>query len=180
MRPVVFMSFAFALSEFILMLIKRSDGATSKTRKDRGSMIFLWLMITIGFTGGFFLSEPLNHFWAGFGLVFIIGGLIIRWVAILQLGNAFTVDVAISDTANLKTDGIYKRLRHPSYSGILLVVIGFSAIMSSLYSFLVLVIPVFTAIIYRIKIEEKVLLNEFGERYVEYRANTKKLIPGIY
>ena len=174
------MSFAFALSEILLMVIKRSDSSTSKTRKDSGSLIFLWLMITLGFTCGFFLSKPVSHFWAGFGLPLIISGLIIRWVAILQLGNSFTVDVAISDSANLKTDGIYKGIRHPSYSGILLVAVGFSAIMSSLYSFLVLVIPVFVAIIYRINIEEKVLINEFGESYNEYMNNTKKLIPWIY
>jgi protein-S-isoprenylcysteine O-methyltransferase Ste14 len=180
MKPVIYMSFAFALSEFLLMMIKRSDGATSKTRNDKGSMIFLWLMITFGFTGGFFLSKPINFFWAGFGLTFIVGGLIIRWIAILQLGNSFTVDVAITNAANLKTDGIYETIRHPSYSGILLVVVGFSAIMSSLYSFLVFVPPVFLAIIYRIKIEEKVLLKEFGESYLKYAANTKKLIPWIF
>jgi protein-S-isoprenylcysteine O-methyltransferase Ste14 len=180
MRPVIYISFAFALSEFLLMIIKRSDSATSKTRKDRGSLIFLWVMITIGFTGGFLLSKQVNHFLAGFAVPLIIGGLIVRWVAILQLGNSFTVDVAITNTAGLKTDGIYKRIRHPSYSGILMIIVGFSAIMSSLYSFLVLVIPVFTAIIYRISIEEKVLLNEFGESYHKYSADTKKLIPFIY
>jgi len=174
------MSFAFALSEFLLMLVKHSDSSTSKTRKDRGSLIFLWLMITIGFTSGFFLSKPFNYFWGGFGFVFIISGLIIRWIAILQLGKSFTVDVAISRSANLKSDGIYERIRHPSYSGILLVVVGFSAIMSSLYSFLVLVIPVFTAMVYRINTEEKVLLNEFGKNYRKYCSNTKKLIPFIF
>jgi protein-S-isoprenylcysteine O-methyltransferase Ste14 len=180
MRPAIYMSFAFALSEFLLMIIKRSDSVSSTTRNDRGSLIFLWLVITIGFTSGFFLSKPVNHFWGGFGFVFIISGLIIRWIAILQLGKSFTVDIAITRSANLKTDGIYERMRHPSYTGLLLVVIGFSAIMSSLFSFLVLVIPVVTAIIYRINIEEKVLLDEFGEQYLEYKTNTKKLIPGIY
>ena len=77
-------------------------------------------MITIGFTGGFFLSKPVNHFWTGFGFPFIIGGLIIRWIAILQLGKSFTVDVAITDAASLKTDGIYERVRHPSYLGMLI------------------------------------------------------------
>ena len=174
------MSFAFALSEFLLMIIKRSDSTTSKTRKDSGSMIFLWLMITVGFTCGFILSKPVNNFWTGFGIPLIIAGLIVRWVAILQLGNSFTVDVAITYAAGLKTDGIYKRIRHPSYSGILMIIVGFSAIMSSLNSFLVLVIPVFTAIIYRISIEEKVLMNEFGESYLKYSSKTKKLIPLIY
>lgn len=180
MIPLVYLSLAYAFSEFLLMLIKRSDRGTVKARRDRGSLIFLWLMITLGFTGGFFLSKPVNHFWAGFGLPFIVAGLIIRWVAILQLGKSFTVDVAITSSADLKTDGIYKRIRHPSYSGMLSIVFGFSVTMSSLVSFFVLVVPVFVAVLYRIGVEEKILINEFGDSYLKYTGNTKKLIPGIY
>jgi protein-S-isoprenylcysteine O-methyltransferase Ste14 len=137
-------------------------------------------MITLGFTVGFFLSRPVNYFCAGFGFPFIIGGLIVRWVAILQLGKAFTVDVAITEEAMLKTDGVYERVRHPSYSGMLAIVLGFGVTMSSLYSFLVLVIPVLIAVIYRIYVEENVLIKEFGKSYLEYKSRTKRLIPGIY
>jgi protein-S-isoprenylcysteine O-methyltransferase Ste14 len=180
MRTLVYLSFAYGFSELLLMFIKRSKQATVKTRQDRGSLIFLWAMITIGFSAGFSLSNPVNQFWAGFGYPLIIAGLIIRWVAILQLGNSFTVDVAINNTASLKTDGIYERIRHPSYSGLLLVIAGFSATMNSIYSFLVLEIPVLIAVIYRVSVEEKVLMNEFGAAYSEYKSRTKKLIPGIY
>jgi protein-S-isoprenylcysteine O-methyltransferase Ste14 len=98
----------------------------------------------------------------------------------LQLGKSFTVDVAITDSANLKTNGIYERIRHPSYLGILLVVLGFSCTMNSLFSFLVLFVPVFVAVSYRIGIEEKVLIAEFGDSYSGYKSRTKKIIPGIY
>lgn len=180
MRPIVYLSFAYAFSEFLLMLLKRSKGGSTKTRNDNGSLLFLWLMITLGFTGGFFLSKQANYFLTGFGFVAIIAGLIIRWIAILQLGKSFTVDVAITNATNLKTDGIYKRIRHPSYLGILLVVFGFSLTMSSLYSFLILVIPVFSAVMYRIRVEEELLTSEFGDNYAKYKRSTKKLIRGIY
>ena len=180
MRVFVYLSFAYAFSEFALMLVKRSKDEGVKTRNDKGSLIFLWLMITGGFIAGFVLSGHTNHFWVGFGLPLILFGLIIRWIAILQLGSSFTVDVAVNNSSKLKTDGIYERIRHPSYSGMLLVVLGFASIMSSIYSFLVLVIPVFVAIVYRIKVEENLLRNEFGESYLKYSKDTKKLIPGIY
>ncbi len=180
MRLFIYLSFAFAFSELMLALIKRSKKRSVKIRNDKGSFIIIWLIITLGFTGGFFLSKPVNDFWVGFGFVIIIGGLLIRWIAILQLGKSFTVDVAIQKIANLKTDGIYKRIRHPSYLGIMLVVAGFSLIMSSIYSFLIFVVPVFLAVNYRISIEEKVLINEFGDSYPEYISKTKKLIPFIY
>jgi protein-S-isoprenylcysteine O-methyltransferase Ste14 len=180
MRPIIYLSLAYALSEFLLMLVKRSKEDSVKTRSDKGSLIFLWLMITVGFTAGFFLSKPVDIFWEGFGLPLIIGGLIIRWIAIFQLGNSFTVDVAITDRAILKTDGIYEKIRHPGYLGMLLVVTGFAVTMSSFYSILVLVVPVFTAVVYRISIEEKVLITEFGDGYTRYMELTKKIIPRIF
>jgi protein-S-isoprenylcysteine O-methyltransferase Ste14 len=180
MRPLVILSLAYGLSEFMLMFIKRSKRETVKTRRDRGSLIFLWMMITLGFAAGFIMSKPASNFWMGFGLPFIIGGLIIRWIAILQLGSSFTVDVAINNGADLKTDGIYEKVRHPSYSGMLMVITGFSITMCSLISFMVLVIPVTAAVLYRIGVEERALLEEFGENYSGYIKVTKKLIPGVY
>ena len=180
MNPLVVLSFVFAFSELLLMFAKHSRIKTTKTRKDRGSMILIWIIITFGFIGGFYMSKPVNQFFLGAGLVLIIGGIIYRWAAIIQLGKSFTVDVAITNAAKLKTDGIYGRVRHPSYLGLLLIVVGFSATMSSFYSFLVLPVPVFVAISYRIFVEEKILIKEFGESYIKYKTETKKLIPGIY
>jgi protein-S-isoprenylcysteine O-methyltransferase Ste14 len=185
MIPIVYLAYAYGISELILVFVKRSRTGTVKTRKDRGSFIFLWLMMILGLTGGFFLSKydsgnPGNYFFAGFGLCFILAGLIIRWIAIIQLGKSFTVDVAITDVANLKTDGIYNRVRHPSYLGLLLVVTGFSITMNSILSVFVVVVPIFLAISYRINVEEKLLISEFGEKYIQFKATTKKIIPFIY
>ena len=180
MTAIVYFSFAFAFSELLLMIVKKSRNGSVKNRSDKGSLIFLWSMITIGFICGFILSNPVNDFWAGFGLALVIGGLLLRWIAILQLGKSFTVDVAITNKATLKTDGMYSMVRHPSYAGILMIVSGFAALMNSLYSFLVLVVPVFIAVLYRIKVEENLLTSEFGEKYTEYKKDTKKLVPGIF
>jgi protein-S-isoprenylcysteine O-methyltransferase Ste14 len=185
MITVIYLSLLFAVSELLLMLLRHSQIKTAKTRKDQGSMIFIWVMITLGFTSGFFLAKhdswhPVNSLITGIGLMLTLAGIIVRWLAIIQLGKSFTVDVAITESARLKTDGLYKKIRHPSYFGLLLIIIGFSLTMNSLYSFLVFVIPVGCAVFYRISVEEKVLLHEFGDDYLNYRSKTKKLVPGIY
>lgn len=180
MNKLVILAYLFGLSELLLVFFKRSNKGKVKTRKDRGSFIFLWTMITLGITAGFFLSRQINQFWLGFGLALIVFGLIIRWISILQLGKSFTVDVAITESAVLKTDGMYEWLRHPSYFGILMIVTGFAAVMNSILSFIVLVIPVLLAILYRIKTEEELLVSEFGSEYISYMSTTKKLIPYIY
>lgn len=180
MIPLIYLSFIFGASEILLAIVRHSKSGKTKIRGDKGSLIFLWLAISAGFTGGFILSKPIDGFWAGFGLPLLVFGFIIRWVSIIQLGKSFTVDVAIGESADLKTDGIYERIRHPSYAGLLLIVVGFSSTMGSVYSFLVFTIPVFMAITYRITIEEKVLVNEFGDRYLKYKTKTKRIIPGIF
>jgi protein-S-isoprenylcysteine O-methyltransferase Ste14 len=180
MNVIISLSIIFALSELLLALVKHAKSGSSKTRGDKGSLIIMWLSITLGFTAGFFLSGQMNQFWCGFGFVFIISGLIIRWASILQLGKSFTVNVAITDSARLKTDGLYQRIRHPSYTGLLAVIMGFAFVMSSIYSFIAFVAPVFLSVLYRIRIEEKILINEFGDSYLEYKRRTKRIIPGIY
>jgi protein-S-isoprenylcysteine O-methyltransferase Ste14 len=185
MHYIIFLSVVFGFSEFGLLLVKHSKVKAVKTRIDKGSMILIWLMITFGFICGFYHAKYnywnlYNCFTSVIGLIIVIAGIIIRWVAIIQLGSSFTVDVAINFTSNLKTDGIYKKVRHPSYSGLLMVILGFACTMNNVYSFLVLVIPVLLAILYRIRVEEQLLRNEFGDSYSRYSSNTKKLIPGIY
>lgn len=180
MGPLVYLSIAYGFSELILLVTRRSKGNKIGHSKDKGSMILIWLSITFGFAAGFILSKPFNIITAFPGLLLVISGLIIRWKAIIQLGDSFTVDVAANGSGDLKTDGIYSHIRHPSYLGIVLVLAGFSLTMNSLYSLILLNVPVFLAITYRIKVEEKFLLNEFGSRYEKYISVTRKLIPGIY
>ena len=185
MKLITYLSFIFFFSELLLLIVKRSGNYTTKARQDNGSLIIIWIMIFIGFFGGFYLAKhtewnPVNYLIAAGGLLLVLIGFMIRWTAILQLGKSFTVDVAIVDVANLKTDGLYKSVRHPSYSGLLLIIMGFSVTMNSIYSYIALSVPVFLAVIYRISVEEKVLINEFGENYNKYKVRTKKIIPGIY
>jgi len=79
----------------------------------------------------------------------------------------------------LLTDGVYSRIRHPLYLGEIMRNLGFTLILSSLYGFvIVLVGSLFLP--FRIEIEERMLLAEFGQEYEEYKKRTKKLIPYIY
>jgi protein-S-isoprenylcysteine O-methyltransferase Ste14 len=96
------------------------------------------------------------------------------------LKRLFTVNVAIDKNHYLKTDGIYKKIRHPGYLGLILIVTGLSVSMNSLFSILVITIPICLAVSYRIYIEENMLAEEFGEKYYEYKSSSKRLIPWIY
>ena len=88
--------------------------------------------------------------------------------------------MAISENHNLVTVGMYKYIRHPSYLGLILACFGLSLAMNSYLSVLVITIPIFLVILYRIKIEENILVEEFGQNYKNYMKNTKKIFPYIF
>jgi protein-S-isoprenylcysteine O-methyltransferase Ste14 len=178
-------SFLFLLSELILLAAKHSRKKESSRQKDRGSLIVLWIIITVGLTFGFMLAKYdawhlVNYLIASSGIIMILGGLAFRWTAILQLNKAFTVDVAVSSDQELKRDGLYRRIRHPSYLGLLLFMTGEALTMNTLISFLIIFVPICLAVFYRIRVEEKLLVEKFGNGYLNYRQQTSCLIPYIY
>ena len=107
-------------------------------------------------------------------------GFATRWTAIFALGKFFTVDVEISDQHKLKTEGIYKMVRHPSYLGLILIVAALGLCTQNLVSLAVIIIPIFVAMNYRITVEEKALTDAFGTQYIAYSEKTAKIIPWIY
>jgi protein-S-isoprenylcysteine O-methyltransferase Ste14 len=114
------------------------------------------------------------------GACLIVLGLIIRLSAIKQLKEYFTINVAIRDDHKLITDGLYKYIRHPAYAGGVLSFIGCGLCYGNLVSFLIIAIPYLLLILNRIKLEEVVLTEKFGNDYSEMKRRTKKLIPFIY
>jgi protein-S-isoprenylcysteine O-methyltransferase Ste14 len=149
------------------------------------SMTFIWVAITTGITLGFGTADHrswsgLNDVVAILGLCLFLAGAIIRWIAILQLKHEFTVNVVIREDHKLKTDGIYKGVRHPSYSGLLMMCLGLAVAMNSFVSVLLTFMPVLVAILYRIRVEENLLLKEFSADYEKYRERTRKIIPKIF
>jgi len=77
------------------------------------------------------------------------------------------------------TTGVYSIIRHPQYFGGILAHIGFSFLMSGLYS--LLITPLVIAVVYIISWkEEQELLKEFGQDYEEYKAKVSMFIPKFH
>jgi protein-S-isoprenylcysteine O-methyltransferase Ste14 len=113
------------------------------------------------------------------GLGLITLGFIILIVAHLTIGRFQASTLIIREDHQLITHGIYSLVRHPIYLGVILVAMGIPICTASLYGFLIMsaLVPVFLV---RIRLEEKLLVEEFGEVYLVYRRRTRKLIPFIY
>ena len=172
-------------SEVALALSKRSKSRAAT--QDRSTLPILWIVIFLSIGAGLFLREtfpqgalpePLIFYLTGLVLFFL--GLVIRWVAIIYLGRFFTVNVAIAEDHQLITTGPYRYVRHPSYTGTLLVFLGFGLCMLNFYSLVTVFLPIAVAFLWRMHVEESALQAAFGERYREYRARTARLIPHLF
>jgi len=133
-----------------------------------------------------FLQNLTFQVFALAGLCLLLIGGYLRFKARLELKKkagfsslGSTARLQIVESHRLVKDGLYKHVRHPIYLAETLRNFGFVLIFSSIYG--VLFIAVGTIfLLFRIRTEEKMLIEAFGEDYKEYQRNTKKLIPYIY
>jgi protein-S-isoprenylcysteine O-methyltransferase Ste14 len=115
--------------------------------------------------------------WLGV-VLFIAGGALRIW-PVFVLGNRFSGLVAIQPGHTLVTDGIYRRLRNPSYLGLLVGSLGWALAFRSVVGVLLTLLTLLP-LIARIRAEEALLRAQFGSEYEAYCARTWRLIPGLY
>ena len=173
-------------SEVCIGVATRTRRSTGNVR-DRGTMILLWIVLFSSITAGIWFSEvqgsnlPGGAHWLKIAaLVVISGGLVLRWSAVLSLGKAFSSNVAIHATQKVLKTGLYRWMRHPSYTGLLLCILAVALHTRNWISFLIILVPCYAAILYRIYVEEKALLEELGDRYRAYAEHHKRLIPFVW
>jgi protein-S-isoprenylcysteine O-methyltransferase Ste14 len=113
------------------------------------------------------------------GLALYVIGLTIAIVAQYMLQRSYAPTLVIREDHQLVTHGIYRYTRHPVYLGVIIAIVGLPIFASSLYGLLIMfaLIPIF---LYRIKMEERLLTEEFGDAYQTYQETTSKLVPFIY
>lgn len=113
------------------------------------------------------------------GLALFVFGMTIALVAVGTLRLNYHSTLVIRENHKLVTHGIYRYVRHPVYLGVIIAIIGIPVYASSLYG-LMIMIALIPVILNRIRLEERLLTEEFGDAYLEYKTTTKKLIPFIY
>jgi protein-S-isoprenylcysteine O-methyltransferase Ste14 len=94
------------------------------------------------------------------------------------LAEHFSYTLEVQDSQKLITTGPYHRVRHPIYTGTLAFLV-FQFIVADNWLFLALVIALIPYLVIRIKKEEAIMIEHFGEEYVKYMKQTGRLIPQI-
>ena len=114
------------------------------------------------------------------GLTALVLGVALRTWAILTLGRFFKFVVVIQDGHHVVDSGPYRFVRHPSYSGGLLALVGAGIALDSWLSILAAAGVPLLAILIRIAVEEARLARDLGDDYRSYARHTKRLIPGLW
>ena len=176
-----FLFCAWILSEFINSIWSRKN--SQSTNKDKGSyrivIVASYAVLIIVFM---FRSSEIGIFNGGLqyiGVIILILGILLREWSIWVLGKYFTVRVQVSDNAKLVTEGPYKYIRHPAYTGGFLTFAGIPIAIGTWSGALVAIVVSMIAYLYRIRIEEEALQEAFGSEYEEYKKRTWKLLPGF-
>ncbi|MCW3087521.1 MAG: isoprenylcysteine carboxylmethyltransferase family protein [Sediminibacterium sp.] len=114
------------------------------------------------------------------GAALLLGGIGIRIWAIRTLGKHFTATVTLTDDHQLVKDGPYRWVRHPSYLGAFMALVGCPVFLNAHWAILIAVAAMTIAYYLRIGVEEKMLSAYFGQRYLDYKKDTKRIIPFIW
>lgn len=155
--------------------------------QDKGSRLVLLCLIVFGLLVGVLVALkvpataiaglPAIAFWLGVALIY--AGMALRVYAIVTLGAAFTTTLAVAPEQTVIDTGPYRHIRHPSYTGLLLILLGFGLSLTNWLSPLIIVGLALPGFAYRIRVEEHVLQEQLGQQYREYMRRTKRLIPFV-
>jgi len=165
--------------------IRTEEASTNKTT-DRNTV---WIILAMAGVSTIvpelewaYFTQDINGslLWNTIGLALVGSGILFRVWAIRTLGRFFTSTVQTSREHQLVTAGPYALVRHPSYLGAFVTILGITVLLQAWTGLVVGAAAMFYAYYQRIKVEEAALLAQFGERYAEYVMNRKKMLPAIW
>jgi len=165
----------------------RHKSKATLERGRRSILSYLLLMAAFGvlqvsFTGKLtFLGEGFPPDLVAVSLVgfaLAIAGLALSVWARVYLGSNWSPVAMLKKGQTLVRTGPYGTVRHPIYSGLIVAVIG-TALVFGGYRVIISVVCVFLFAWVRITEEERLMSNQFGEDYAEYKKEVKAIIPGI-
>lgn len=156
-------------------------------KKDFGTFAMIWVVVlmsvAIAFTSPLF-KIPLimnnQELLTSLGIILIVIGVAIRRYAIKTLGKFFTMNVVIQDDHRLCRTGLYRYIRHPAYTGMIIAFLGIGIGVGNWLALFIPVVPVTITLLHRIKLEEHALIETFGKDYLDYKKDVKCLFPFTY
>jgi len=153
--------------------------ATRKRRREF-SPFLLVVAVAAAILIGYARIGVLPHWLFYPGEMLFIVGYVFTGYSIRLLGRYYSTYVEVLPDHRVIESGPYRLIRHPNYLGQTVGAIGLGLALQSWVALLCLVIAAAGYFAYRIRNEERFLLDELGEDYADYTTRTKRLIPFVF
>ena len=191
-NPFVLVTLGFWVVLERLLVVRDARRGKGGTAQDRGTRILIAVVVTVAFWLAIVVALAVRHdsaWWlpGGRGEGPLVAGLVVMWAglglriwSIATLGAEFRTTVEVDAGQRLVESGPYRRLRHPSYTGALLITTGYG-IVTGVWPALAIVALLSAAVFARrIQVEEQALIDTMGDTYRDYQRRTSRLLPGIW
>jgi protein-S-isoprenylcysteine O-methyltransferase len=156
-------------------------------RQDRGTKLVVAAGAYLGVGAAVLIAKApglrvgANTWWTlGLGLAIALAGAGFRDWSIVSLGRYFRREVTIEPGQTIVRRGPYRWLRHPSYTGLALMIAGFGLAIGSWLGAAAALVIVTAGLLPRIRVEEAALAQTFGAEYTAYASSTSRLIPHVW
>ena len=162
-----------------------SRDAKAHAESDKKSILIILIMSSLSvlvsvMEWAYTTNTETSSFWLSLiGLIMLTAGIGIRIWAIKTLGKNFTATATLTANHQFISSGPYQIVRHPSYLGAFLAIVGCPVFLNAFWATLFSFIFMTFAYVIRITVEEKMLSSYFGESYEKYKLQTKIFIPFI-
>ena len=139
------------------------------------------LLVLPGHALGALATLFIARSWTGYGIgvALVALGLGYAVQARRHLGANWSATVTLKQAHSLIRSGPYRHVRHPIYTGLLLAFAG-SALAQAQWRGLLALLLVTGSLWFKLRREERWLLEHFGDDYAEYRKTSWALLPGLY
>jgi protein-S-isoprenylcysteine O-methyltransferase Ste14 len=192
-KPLAFTSpYAWLFWAVFLFVYLPEFGLIARARPEPGqvadrSMTLIVIGGWIGFPIAFLVADwsrfvllQGQRAWFGLGLALLLLGSWLRRHCWRMLGLYFTGNVKVVADQKVIQQGAYRWVRHPSYTGGMLMYLGTGLALTNWLSALILTALGAAGYAYRVRVEERALARTLGERYQDYMRRTKRFVPFVF
>lgn len=114
------------------------------------------------------------------GVACLASGLWLLYRSHADLGVNWSITLEVRKEHELRTDGVYRSIRHPMYAALLVYAAGQAFVVPNWVVGPSYLAAVLLLVACRLGAEERMMLHEFGSRYEEYAGRTKRFLPGVW
>lgn len=190
---LIFVGILYPLGLIVVYFIRKRKfwvaPPADKTKNEETGDRSFWL-VSLGMIASFYFP-PLEFLYFGIpslrnqwvqilGLIILMSGVTLFIWARRTLGTAYSGHISTVEGQKLVQNGPYSVIRHPGYASYLLICTGICIGYTSLAGLISIGLLLIPGLVYRIRVEEKILASHFGYQYTLYQYRTSRFIPWVW